>query len=190
MQPEGWILAGTLDGVTTFPSLATPVCGMEHGLRLAHDLAAAGAAKVFVIWNEDGELPVLAERAGRATIEVVRVAPLGDPRDVVIVTRADRVVHPDMPRWARTARNVSGAAIGRVMGHDAVFSATRGIARGVVERARAPRGIANALASLMDFTAFAPTDGFSARPSGPSSLRDAERQLAWSLEHAMELRAS
>jgi len=51
---EGWILAGTLDGSAARPGPLEDVCGMPHLLRLACDLALAGATRVYIVWDSRG----------------------------------------------------------------------------------------------------------------------------------------
>ena len=192
---EGWILAGELDGVGTFPALTDDVCGIPHVLRLACDLAVAGATTVYVIWNLDGELPELdavardPRLAARAKLEVVRAPPHGNPRDSVIVARGDRLFHRDLPKLVLAAR--ARGAIGVIEGHDAVFAADRATASRLIARARAPRGIASAFAFETSIAAVPPPyAGFTARASGPRTLRVAERQLVWSLRKAADGLAS
>lgn len=197
---EGWILAGELDGVLAFPPLETPVCGIPHVLRLACDLAEAGAKRIYVVWNVAGPLPLLSaiandpRLASRARLSVVHAPPAGDPRDLVLVARADRFFHRDLPKLAAAARRGSRCAVGAIAGddHDAVFAADRRTALSLVARARAPAGLAVARAHLGDDLATVPPPyaGFTARASGPRALRRVERMLVWSLRKPVDGLAS
>src|SRR3954467_9465120 len=96
---EGWILAAR----GSRPALLDDVCGIPHLLRLACDLASAGAIRIYVVW-EGAEQPDLSaviadpRLARRTTLELVTRAPDGAADDGVIVVRADRMFHRDMPR--------------------------------------------------------------------------------------------
>jgi phosphatidylglycerophosphate synthase len=198
---EAWILAGVLDGTVGYPRLADDVCGVPHVLRLACDLAASGAKRVFVVWNGDGPPPDLSSialdrRLRRVTrLEVVREPPSGKPSDAVVIARADRLFHRDLPRLAAEAArgDIAGEAardesVGTIAGdaNDAVYATTRANAECLAARAHEPGGIARALARLRAIEVPLPYAGFTARASGPRSLRCAERQLVWSLRKAAD----
>jgi 1L-myo-inositol 1-phosphate cytidylyltransferase / CDP-L-myo-inositol myo-inositolphosphotransferase len=184
---EGWILAGILDGAVAYPRLTQDVCGIPHVLRLACDLALSGADRIYVIWNADGPPPDLSaiatdpRLAARAPLTVVRTPPAGTDTDEILVARADRLFHRDLPKRARAARR--GPVVGTVRGddHDAVFAAERAVARCLAAHACEPGGIARELALLPVAFADLPYAGFTARASGPRSLRRAERALVHSL---------
>jgi hypothetical protein len=179
---EGWIIAGELDGVPARPRLLDDVCGIPHVLRLACDLAFAGATKITVIWNESGPLPDLASvaadprLASRAKLEVLRAAPTGAAGDLVVVARADRMFHRDMPKLAISASR--RGTVGKSEGdeNDAVFATDRATAARLVGQIRAPRGLVSALsrdaAGVVEVPP--PYAGFTARVSGPGSLAHAE----------------
>lgn len=175
---EYWILAGILDGRFAYPRLTQDVCGIPHGLRLACDLAAAGATRVFVVWNADGEPPDLSAIAtdrrlvGRARLDVVPTPPHGADGDDIVLVRGDRLFHRDLPKLAHTGPPF--AKLG-----DAVIRADRATARQIVRRAREPGGIAQATRAAVAIAL--PYAGFTAGADSPRSLRRAERRLVRSL---------
>ena len=189
---EGWILAGILDGGAAYPRLVEDVCGVPHGLRLACELAHAGAGRIFVVWNSDGPPPDLSSIANdprlarMATLEVVSSPPRGDDTDEILIARADRMFHRDMPKLVLAARGEANVAKIRGDEHDAVFAADRVTAHRLAEDAFEAGGLARALATLRVAEADVPYAGFTARASGPRSLRRAERQLVWSLRKAAD----
>lgn len=208
---EAWILAGVLDGVVGYPRLGDDVCGVPHVLRLACDLAATGASRVFVVWNADGPPPDVSSiafdrRLRFAHLEVVREPPPGDDADEIVIARADRLFHRDFPRsvLAELARRVPegkgrarasedsidarNPALAKIAGdtNDGVYATSRAVAKRLAMRAPEPGGIARELATLTVVEAPLPYAGFTARASGPRSLRRAERQLVWSLRKAAD----
>ena len=190
---EAWIVAGVLDGGVAYPRLAEDVCGVPHGLRVACDLALAGAKRIFVIWNADEPAPDLSriahdERLARhAELVVVREPPPGDGNDEILVARADRLFHRDMPKLVLAAHRTTGG-IGKVRGseHDAVFAMNRTTARRFMACAHEPAGMARELDGAELAEVDVPYAGFTARASGPRSLRRAERQLVYSLRKAAD----
>lgn len=106
---EGWILAGTLDGRAASPALTQQLGGLSQVQRLALDLTHAGVKRVVVVWCGEGAAPDLSavaaepRLAARATLEVVTAAPTGAPGDGILVVRADRVYHRDVPKLAASA---------------------------------------------------------------------------------------
>ncbi len=190
---EAWILAGVIDGAVAYPRLGDDICGIPHGLRLACDLALAGARRIVVVWTADGAPPDLSaiardpRLASRATLEVVGQPPAGDPGDAIVVVRADRLFHRDLPKLAlaaRAGRDVIGTIRGRE--HDAVFACDRATARALAIAAYEPGGIARVVERARVAEADVPYAGFTARASGPRSLRRAEKQLVWSLRKAAD----
>src|SRR5689334_13573523 len=104
---EGWILAGVLDGTEPYPRLTDNVAGLPYVLRLALDMAVAGVKRIAVIWQggeppEDVELieKILDDErlASRAAASFCTGMPPGDEQDTVLVTRADRIYHRDIPK--------------------------------------------------------------------------------------------
>ena len=75
---EAWILAGTLDGCRAQPALLDPLAGLPYLLRVACDLALAGATRVVVVWTGDAAPPDIAavardpRLAARATLALTR----------------------------------------------------------------------------------------------------------------------
>ena len=193
---EAWILAGILDGIVCYPRLGDDICGIPHGLRLACDLALAGAKKIYVVWTADGPPPDLSAIANDrrlrrlAKLEVVRQPPAGDAGDEILLARADRMFHRDMPKLVAAAAREG--TIGKIRGndHDALYATSRVIASRLAERAYQPGGLAKELSLLSPVEADVPAYGFTARASGPRSLRRAERQLVWSLRKAADGLAS
>ena len=165
---------------------------MPHGLRLACDLAHAGARRIFVVWNGDGPPPELSSIANDhrlarvATLEVVSSPPTGDDTDEILVARGDRMFHRDMPKLVLAARGHANVAKIRGDHHDGVFAADRATAQTLAAHAYEPGGIARELATRRVAEADVPYAGFTARASGPRSLRRAERQLVWSLRKAAD----
>ncbi|MDQ3335628.1 MAG: CDP-alcohol phosphatidyltransferase family protein [Myxococcota bacterium] len=163
-------------------------------LRLACDLALAGAKRIYVVWNGGGDPPDLAvlsrdrRLARHARLEVVTEVPCGDDGDTILVARGDRLFHRDMPKLVVSARAASGAQIGKIAGdeHDGVIAADRATARRLAMRAFEAGGMARVLGSASIGEAELPYAGFTARASGPRALRRAEKQLVWSLRKAAD----
>jgi hypothetical protein len=192
---EAWILAGVLDGVAGYPRLGDDVCGLPHALRLACDLAQAGARRIYVVWTAVEAPPELSAITGdprlarTATLAVVREPPAGADDDAILVARADRLFHRDMPKRALAAHDAGGPhCIAKIRGaeHDAIVATSRRIARRLAARIAEPVGFARELRGWPIEDAPLPYAGFTARASGPRSLRRAERQLVWSLRKAAD----
>jgi phosphatidylglycerophosphate synthase len=192
---EGWILAGVLDGSEPYPRLTDNVAGMPYVLRLALDMAVAGVKRIAVLWQHDETLPEaelekiekildderLASRA--AASFVVGFCP-GDETDAIMITRADRIYHRDIPKQAVAAWKSSDAPIATVDGaaHDAVLITDRANARKIAGAARSPTGIAGAVAELgAPATAEPPYLAFTTATPDKRALRRAERRMVWSL---------
>jgi len=176
---EGWILAGTIAGRAVAPALDDDVAGMPYVLRLACDLAAAGVRRVIVVWSGAAPPPSIERFARdarlRASISLATRLPEGADDDPILIVRADRIVHRDLPKQVATAWVGSAAPVARIAGeeHDAVAITTRARARaGGIEAAIAARDAATIAPPYLGFTTSAPDR---------ASLRRAERQLVWSL---------
>ncbi len=178
-----------LDGAEAAPSLATDVAGMPHVLRLACDLAVAGVRRIVVVWTGAATPPDLAaigadpRLSARAAIEVAATAPDGDDGDPVLVVRADRIYHRDLPKQVGAAWQGSSAAVAKVAGaeHDAVVVADRATARRLVTAATTAGGFAAVLATVEVAPAPLPYLGFTTTARDRRELRRAERRLVWSL---------
>ncbi|MBA3461736.1 MAG: CDP-alcohol phosphatidyltransferase family protein [Deltaproteobacteria bacterium] len=190
---EGWILAGTLDGQLARPTLLEDICGIPHLLRLACDVAVAGATKIYILWDVARPLPDLStvfadpRIARRATLEIVTRPPAGNDTDGILVVRADRLFHRDLPRAAIAAWQERGT-IGKVSGaqHDAVFATDRSIARELAEHAADPGGLAAIVAKHGVAAAAPPYLAFTAAAADRRALRRAERTLVWSLRKSAD----
>ena len=190
---EGWILAGTVDGQPARPGLLEDVCGIPHLLRLACDVALAGATRIFILWDVARPLPDLSSVfadpriARRATLEIVTRPPAGNQTDGVLVVRADRLFHRDLPRAAIAAWRECGT-IGKIAGaeHDAVFATERSIARELAEQSREPGGIAAVVARHGFVGAVPPYLAFTTDAPDRRALRRAERMLVWSLRKSAD----
>jgi 1L-myo-inositol 1-phosphate cytidylyltransferase / CDP-L-myo-inositol myo-inositolphosphotransferase len=175
---EGWILAGSVAGRKAAPSLDDDVAGMPYLLRLACDLAFAGVRRIVVVWDGPGEPPSVERFARderlRASVTVATRPPEGDDDDAILMVRADRVYHRDLPRQAAAAWQSSTAPVARVAGteHDAVAVTTRARARAGIEAVLAEPSAATAPPPYLAFTTPAPDR---------VALRRAERQLIWSM---------
>ena len=163
-------------------------------LRLACDLALAGAKRIYVVWNGGGEPPDIAaiacdcRLASRAHLALVTQIPSGEDADTILVARADRLFHRDMPRLVVAAHAGSRALVAKIAGdaHDGVLAADRATARRLALRAFEAGGIARVLASVSCAGVSMPYAGFTARASGARALRRAERDLVWSLRKAAD----
>jgi phosphatidylglycerophosphate synthase len=193
---EGWILAGVLDGVEARPRLTDDVAGMPHVLRLACDLAVAGIKRIAVVWAGPGEPPdelrAIARDprlTARAAMSACSDPPPGDDGDAILIVRADRIYHRDMPKQVVAAWRASDdAQIATIAGdqHDAVFIIDRVTARRLDAAAPTPGGIAGVLAELPAVTAEPPYLGFTTTAPDRKALRRAERQLVWSLRKSAD----
>ena len=189
---EAWILAGTLDGRAARPALLDEVAGIPHLLRLACDAALAGATRIYILWDGARPLPDLSgvltdERiAKRAAIEIVTRSPGGAAEDAVLVIRADRIFHRDLPRAAIAAR--AAGRIGVVAGaeHDAVFATDRATAHELARAAPEPGGLAAAVARFGTSEAKPPYLAFTTAAADRRALRRAERTLVWSLRKSAD----
>lgn len=166
MAPEGWVLAGTLDGVPAYPTLDTQICGVAHGDRMCAALVAAGVGRVVVVWNDLAQPP--------PRFDIAHDAPVGDPRDRVVVMRGDRIVDPALVVWALAAHR--DGDLTRLDGdHDGVFVTDRARGRHLVMAMRAPGGLARVARACV--TVAAPPGGFTLRASGSRSLLAAEQHV-------------
>ena len=195
---EGWILAGTVDGRAARPALLDDVGGLPYLSRLVLDLTLAGVTRVYLLWELERPLPdlsvVLADPriAGRISVEIAARPPGGDAADGVVVVRADRIMHREMPRAAAEAWTTGAARISKIAGaaHDGVFVADRALARDLAEASSQSDGLAGVLAPLEIIEATPPYLAFTAKAPDRRSLRRAERQLVWSLRKSADGLAS
>lgn len=191
---EAWILTGTLDGGRSSLGLDVDLGGVPLLLRLACDLAASGVTEIYVVGAEEPSAAIAAiardpRIATRATLRHARELPTGDEHDALLVIRADRVYHRDLPKlvakaYARAATRL--AAIGGE-GFDAVYATDRAIARQLAVRAAEPGGIAAVIAGAGPITEVeVPYRGFCTPARDPRELRRAERMLVGSLRKAAD----
>ncbi len=190
---EAWILAGTLDGVAAEPTLLQDVCGMPHVLRLACDLALAGARRIYVIWAGPAPAPELVEigcdprLAARATLYVVTRPPTGDAADAILISRADRIAHRDVAKQIAAAFDGSRLPLAKLAGtdHDAIVATDRATAAQLALLAPGRGALTAQLAFLVraDEVLFAdpPYLGFTLAAPDRRARRRAERRLVWSL---------
>jgi phosphatidylglycerophosphate synthase len=175
---EGWILAGTIDGAEARPALRDDVCGMPYVLRIAADLAHAGARRIVVVWRGAAP-PALDALAGDvrlkgAELVVATTTPAGAGTDPIFVVRADRLYHRDIPKLVVRAWRESNAKYAKLDGdeHDAVVVTTRERAVRLVDRYVLDGEVATAPPPYLGFTVAAPDT---------RALRRAERRMVWSL---------
>lgn len=189
---EAWILAGTLDGQAARPALLDDVAGIPHLLRLTCDAALAGATKIYILWDVARPLPDLSSVfadpriARRASLEIATRPPAGGDDDAILVLRADRIFHRDLPRAAIAAwkRGTIGVIAGAE--HDAVFATDRASARVLALAAPEPGGLAAAVARIGTSEAAPPYLAFTAAAPDRRALRAAERTLVWSLRKSAD----
>ncbi len=188
---EGWILAGTLDGVLAYPSLTDDVAGMPYVLRLACDLVHAGCTTIHVVWSSDLPPPTITavtgdERLKGALLDVVTEAPAGDQSTPIAIVRADRVYHRDIPKQVAAAWRTTEADVAVLAGSDAYVITNRARARVIAAAAREPGGIAAALAGPDQVEGTPPYLSFTTAAKDRRGLRRAERRLVWSLRKAAD----
>jgi phosphatidylglycerophosphate synthase len=193
---EGWILAGTLDGRPARPALATDIGGIPYGLRLAADMALAGATEIFVVWNGDVPPPDLGDiandprLASRARLRVVTEPPRGDDAEPILLVRADRVFHRDSPKLvAHAFRPGSTLSILQGGDNDAAFTAPRAVAARFAAAASRAEGLREAIAAIAaGQTIFVepPYMNFTVAAPDARALRRAERLLVGSLRKAAD----
>jgi phosphatidylglycerophosphate synthase len=193
---EGWIIAGDLDG-SPIIDLMTDVAGVPHLVRIAMELAMAGITDVVLIAAPHNELAVaactsFAPFSARAKIRCSDAAPVGEPRDPVVIVRADRVFHRDLPKsvvqaWRHRANPETDFAQIRGDDFDAVLATRRAQASNFVSDAKNWSARATALRS--EATALVvepPYLGFVVPLRTSADLRRAERTLVWSLRKSAD----
>ncbi len=195
---EAWILAGNLDGVPAQPELLDELGGIPYVLRIACDLALAGATRIIVVWSGSAPVPPLSAIAAdprlaqRATLAATRDLPAGNADDAILVARADRVYHRDIPvRVAQTWQR-SAVRIAKVSGeeHDAIVATDRRTARILAARAPVQDGLAAELARLLVVREVAcaepPYLAFTMAVPDRRARGKAERRLVWSLRKSAD----
>ncbi len=193
---EGWILAGVLDGTPAQPALLDELAGIPHILRLACDLALAGATRIFVLWSGPTPPPSLASIATdprlAATLEIPHETPGGADTDGILIARADRVYHRDIPVRVARSWQRSDLRLAKVTGeeHDAIVVTDRRTARILAARAPVAGGLAAELARLSVLREVAgaepPYLAFTTPVTDRATLRRAERRLVWSLRKSAD----
>lgn len=195
---EAWILAGTIDGVPAFPTLDTVFGGIPYLTRLVCDVASAGASQIYVVWCGDARAPdlsdILADEriVSRGGVSIVTSPPGGAPDDAVLVVRADRVYHREVPKVVAQAWHGSSGVAGRVRGseYDAVVATRRLTA---AKLCAAAAGRPGAIAA--EFAEVAPGDiaeadppylGFCMPARDASELRTATTRLVYSLRKSAD----
>ena len=190
-QPtQSWILAGDLPGEV---NLFSDVAGLPLVLRHALDAKAAGCSSVHVVWLGNTAIPDISTlatdpRLGDVSLSIQRTAPSWTTTHV-LVTRADRVVHRDIPK--RIVRGTLGSSeLIKAAGnqHDGVWLCPAGVAAQAVEVAH-KGGLASLGPWLTNLsrngrvaTVTEPWLGFTTAITGRKSIRRAEWSLAWSLQ--------
>ncbi len=190
---EGWILAGTLDGVPAYPALDQEVAGMPYVLRVACDLVHAGCTTVHVVWDGVGNAPSVDgyahdPRLKGAKLDVVSAVPSGGDRDAIAIARADRIYHRDIPKQVIAAWRTTEAPAAVLAGadNDAVVVTDRASATRLVAASRTPGGLTAALVGLDKVEGTPPYLAFTATARDARELRRAERRLVWSLRKAAD----
>ncbi len=190
---EGWILAGTLDGLPAYPALPDAVAGMPCVLRLACDLAHAGCRTIHVVWSGDGAPPALTayqadERLRGARLDLVTTVPDGPADDAIAVLRADRIYQRDIPKQVIAAWKTSSSTAAVLAGaeHDALVVTDRAHAREIAGAVSTAGALASAVAALDRAEGTPPYLAFTARARDRRELRKAERTLVWSLRKAAD----
>ncbi len=203
---EAWILAGTLDGRTVTPALDATVGGLPHLFRIAGELAMCGIKHAVVVSGSPVDPRLLDRlrsdnRLSRITLTSTDGPPSGASDDGIVVVRADRICHRDIPKAAITAWTTSHARIARVAGdeHDGVVVTDRGTATMLARVAAEPGKLAAALhlrapqlqkagPTSNDDVALAPVPylGFTTAAADGPGLRRAERRLVWSLRKSAD----
>jgi phosphatidylglycerophosphate synthase len=184
---EAWILA-----TGTHPALLANVCGIPHLLRLACDLALAGARSIYVVVGSEPTSGVASiandpRLAARASLYVVTSPPPGDLREPVFVVRSDRVFHRDLPGAVAAAWRARGdARLAKVAGaeHDAIAVADRTTAERLV--AAWSDELAELARAGAIVEAAPPYMAFTAAPRDARTLRAAERRLVRSLRKSAD----
>jgi phosphatidylglycerophosphate synthase len=193
---EAWILAGTLDGVPATPSPMADVCGMPHLLRLACAAEAAGVERILVVWNGPEVPPDLSqlaqdERLRGRTLRLVTTPPdaAGADDDAILVVRADRVFHRDLPKTLARAASRTRRAVLELQGQSEPFGsaliARRTYAGAIARVAADAGGLAALIHSLRrdDEVAQAepPWGAFETPARDARALAAAERRMLVSL---------
>ncbi len=190
---EGWILAGALDGARAYPALDEDVAGLPYLLRLACDLVHAGCTRIHVLWSgpdapDAPDAQIIDDpRLRGAPIAIAMSPPSGADDDAIVIVRADRIYHRDIPRHAHLAwKSAASGDVAVVDGHDAALVTTRERARHIAAAAPEPAGLARLLGELEVVRGAAPYLTFTARARDARELRAAERRLVWSLRKAAD----
>lgn len=189
---EGWILAGTLDGEVATPAPRELVAGVPHLLRCALSLKAAGAPRIAVVWLGATEPPEIADlaadpRLGGVPLTLATAVPAGSAGDSIVLVRADRVYHRDLPRRVSEdePRPEQGARVLDDRSIDAAIAAPRSVADRIAGVAGRPGGIAALIDELERAgqlaTTYAPWCGFSMPVRNRIEHRRAEWRLCWTL---------
>ncbi len=192
---EAWILAGTLDGVPASPALDMVLGGIPYLTRLVCDLGSAGASRIVLVWCGDTPVPELAkitadERiVSRGGVTIVTAPPRGEPDDPVLVVRADRVYHRELPKLAAQAWRGSSSEAGRVRGpeYDAALATSRSLATPLHAAAARPGAIAAHIAGISDIAeAPPPYLGFCTPARDARELRVGRKKLVSSLRKSAD----
>src|SRR5262245_7562426 len=195
---EAWVVAGVIEGQLALPKLAEPVAGLPHLLRIAGELALAGARDITVLWTAPGPIPDVSAIAGdprllhRATLTVATEPPGGPPDEPVLLVRADRIWHRDLAKQAVAAWRNGTGTLAKVAGDDidAVVVAEGALAIELVaclrERGRYATRLHQLAAAGEVATAPLPERGFSDAAPDRAAVRRAERKLVWSLRKSAD----
>lgn len=207
---EAWILAGTIDGRAAAPALDADVGGLPHLFRIVGELAISGIKRVVVCSDQPVDEQLLDRlradnRLARVTLTAVQAPPSGASDDAIVIVRADRIFHRDIPKATITAWTGSHARIAKVAGdeHDGVMATDRATATVLARVAAEPGKLAAALhhrapqmqhagMTRTDDVALAPVPylGFTTAAPDRPALRRAERRLVWSLRKSADGLAS
>ncbi len=191
---EGWILAGVVDGAAAAPGPFEDVAGVPHLLRTPLELALAGCERIAVVWQGDALPPDIeplasdSRLASRARLELVTAPPEAGESETILLARADRNFHRDIPKFLSRAIASDPRPVAEIAGddYDSVFAAEREVAVRLALAAARPSGLDAELAELRAADQVSQADppwlGFSLAAPDRAGVRRAEKQLVRSLK--------
>jgi phosphatidylglycerophosphate synthase len=185
---EAWIVAAAAG-----PALDEDVAGLPHLFRLAGELQMAGIKHAYVISRQPVARELLERlrnepRLSRITLSVVAEPPSGGTADAIVVVRADRIFHRDIPKAAIAAWTSSRGKLAKIAGdeHDGVVVTDR-VHATMLARTGADAKFAAELARITPVAlAEPPYLAFTTAAPDRASLRRADRKLVWSLRKSAD----